>query len=171
MSKHVFTSTLILWVVLAHVGYAQITKQPQPTKESPLYIDGFDYPDFDGFSNYALFKVNFPLTESTEFSIGGRHYRTFFADRFIVPFQMKQYLDNKTYILGGYQWEWDLLNDGFGYPNPIPRQDYFYGVGHDVRPNIMIEATIVQPVGTPKFHDIGLEGARTRLKFATKLKF
>ncbi|MFD2099212.1 hypothetical protein [Flagellimonas iocasae] len=178
MSKQIFRSTIIVLMVFAHLGYGQIGSAPATLQETPLTIEGYDFPTFDGLSNYAWFKVNLALTDRTEFSIGGEHYRRPFADRFTIPIQMKQYLNDKTYILGGYQWEWDLMNIGLdmenmgkGHPNPKPRQDFFYGIGHDVSPNMMIEAKIVQPVGTPEFYDIGLEGAKTRLKLGTRLKF
>lgn len=178
MSKQIFLLTVFVLIVLAHLGYGQNNNTSTMSKESPLSIEGYDFPTFDGLSNYAWFKVNLALTDRTEFSIGGEHYRRILADRFAVPIQLKQYLTKKTYILGGYQWEWDLMNNGRdlmnaekGYPNPKPRQDFFYGIGHDVRPNMMIEAKIVQPVGTPEFYDIGLEGAKTRLKLGTRLKF
>lgn len=178
MSKQIFHSIILVLLVSTYLGYGQISGAPSSLQESPLTIEGYDFPTFDGLSNYAWFKVNLALTQKTEFSIGGEHYRRLFADRFTIPIQVKHYLNKKTYILGGYQWEWDLMNngkdlmsEGKGYPNPKPRQDFFYGIGHDVSPNMLIEAKIVQPVGTPEFYDIGLEGAKTRVKMGTRLKF
>ncbi|MEZ4811398.1 MAG: hypothetical protein R2819_13655 [Allomuricauda sp.] len=111
------------------------------------------------------------MAEGTEISIGGEHYRRYFADRFTLPIQLKQYLDKKTYILGGYQREWDLMNNGKGYPNPMPREEIFFGIGHDVQPNMMIEAKMFQPIGDPKFYGMGLEGVKTNFKLGTRLKF
>ncbi|MEX0313297.1 MAG: hypothetical protein AB3N18_03895, partial [Allomuricauda sp.] len=97
--------------------------------------------------------------------------RTYFADRFTISTQMKQYLTKKTFLQGGHQVNFDLLNLGKGYPNPIPRREVFIGAGHDVKPNWLMEAKLITPVGQPKFDEIGFEGAKTRLEFGTRLKF
>ncbi len=171
MSKQIFHSTIIALLVFGQMGYGQINNAPASLQETPLTIEGYDFPTFDGLSNYAWFKVHLALMEGTDFSIGGEHYRRLFADRFAIPIQLKQYLDEKMYILGGYQREWDLMNNGKGRPNPIPREDIFFGVGHDVQPNMMIEAKMMMPMGNPKFYSIGLEGVKNSLRLGTRLKF
>ena len=171
MPKQVFRVTVILLMVLSQMGYGQIKSAPVSFQESPLTIEGYDFPTFDGLSNYAWFKINLALTQKTEFSIEGEHYRRLFADRFAIPIQLKQYLDERTYILGGYQREWDLMNKGKGRPNPIPREDIFFGIGHDVQPNMMLEAKMMMPMGDPKFYSIGLEGVKNSFKLGTRLKF
>ncbi|MFC4219121.1 hypothetical protein [Flagellimonas marina] len=171
MSKQVFCSVILALLIFSQWNYGQINGASATHQESPLIMEGYDFPTFDGLSNYAWFKVNLALTQKTEFSIGGEHYRRLFADRFTIPIQLKQYLDERTYILGGYQREWDLMNGGKGRPNPMPREDVFFGIGHDVRPNMMLEAKMVTPMGDPKFYSIGLEGVKNSFKLGTRLKF
>lgn len=171
MSKSIPTLILILSTILCYNGFAQTPANPSLTKETPIYIDGFDYPSFDGISNYAWFQIHFPLTETTEFIVGGDHYRNYLADRFLISTQVKQYFTKKVFLNGGHSWEFDLLNKGQGYPNPIPRREAFIGTGYDVKPNLLMEAKLITPLGKPKFDKIGFEGAKTRLEFGTKLKF
>jgi hypothetical protein len=171
MSKQVFCSVILVLLIFSQWNYGQINGASATHQESPLTIDGYDFPTFDGLSNYAWFKVNLALTQKTEFSIGGEHYRRIYADRFSIPIQLKQYLDERTYILGGYQREWDLMNRGEGRPNPIPREDIFFGIGHDVQPNMMLEAKMVVPKGDPQFYSIGLEGVKNNFRLGTRLKF
>ena len=147
-----------------------VNASPQP-QELPIYIEGFNYPKFDKLSYYAWFRLNVPLEEGTEISIGGEHYRNYLADRFNIPIQLKHYLGEKTYAVGGYQWEWDLYNKGKGKPNTRPLQEAFFGVGYDVQPNMVLDIKMVQPMIKPEFYKVGLEGVKTRLELGTKLKF
>ncbi len=172
MAAHFPKSVLMVSLAFGSWCFGQTTGNPSSTKEKPsIYIDGHDYPQFDPVSNYAWFRIHFPLAEGTEISIGGDHYRTYFADRFNVPIQFKQYFSEKSYLLGGYQLEWDLLNKGSGRPNPTPLQEVFFGVGHDIQPSWSMEARLVQPVGKQEFHKVGFPKGKTRLELGTRLKF
>ncbi len=171
MLKHIFKFSIIMCVLFLQNGYSQTVGNPSLSKETPIYIEGFDYPSFDPISNYAFFKIHFPLTTTTEFSVGGEHYRNYMADRFTIPIQFKKYFNEKSYLIGGYQQEWDLLNRGRGRPNPKPMQEVFFGIGNDIRPNWFMEAKMVQPISKKDFYKVGLEGVRTRLEVGTKLKF
>ena len=93
------------------------------------------------------------------------------ADRFNIPLRLKHFVVRKTYLMGGYQWEFDLLNKGWGYPNPKPRQEFFLGVGHEVNPNMMFEAKLVQPIDNSNFDKLGFEKVKTRLELGTRVKF
>ncbi|WP_420601030.1 hypothetical protein [Flagellimonas sp.] len=171
MSKRVSISILFFLAILSDKSLAQISNSPSLPQETPVYIDGFDYPSFDPISNYAWFNVHFPLGNRTEFIVGGDHYRTYFADRFTISTFMKQYFTKKSFLLGGHQTGFDLLNLGKGYPNPIPRREAFIGVGYDVKPSLLLQAKLFTPLGDPKFDKVGLEGAKTRLEVGTRLKF
>ena len=171
MSKRVSVLILVFLVILSYRSFGQISNSPSTTKETPIYIDGFDYPSFDPVSNYAWFKIHFPFNETTEVIIGGEHFRTYFADRITFSAELKQFVSKKVFLNTGQTWEFDLLNEGQGFPNPIPRREAFIGVGHEVQPNWLMEAKLITPVGKPKFDKIGFEGAKTRLEVGTKLKF
>ncbi|RDY58319.1 hypothetical protein [Flagellimonas nanhaiensis] len=169
LSKSAGRITVLLLVV--QFGYVQYAYGQASTNETPIYIEGFNYPEFDSASYYAWFRVNAPIREGAEVSVGGEHFRSYFADRFNIPVQLKQYIGEKAYLIGGYQWEFDLLNKGRGYPNPKPLQEAFFGVGHEVNPNMLIEAKIIQPIGKPDFNKLGYGKGKTRFELGTKLKF
>ncbi|MEM9362296.1 MAG: hypothetical protein AAGA43_06655 [Bacteroidota bacterium] len=155
-----------------HLFYGQTNEKVLGVEEKPkVFIDGHRYPSFGDGSNFARFEIHFPLTETSEISVGGEHYRTLFADRFTVPVQYKKYFTKKSYLLGGYQLEWDLLNGGAGKPNPTPLQEAFFGVGHEVKPNMLLETRFVQPIGNPGFNKVGFGMGKPRLEFGGKLKF
>ena len=139
--------------------------------ESPVYLVGFDYPSFDKISNYAWFRFHYRVLEGTEISLGGEHYRNYFADRFTVSAQLKQNLNEELYLFGGHQREWDLLNKGRGYPNPIPLQEAYFGMGYDAAPGLMIEGRVVRPLGQGDFSKIGFDGFKTRVEMGTRIKF
>ncbi|WP_228237610.1 hypothetical protein [Allomuricauda sp. M10] len=139
--------------------------------ESPVYLVGFDYPSFDKISNYAWFRFHYRVLEGTEISLGGEHYRNYFADRFTVSAQLKQNLNKELYLFGGHQREWDLLNKGRGYPNPIPLQEAYFGMGYDAAPGLMIEGRVVRPLGQGDFSKIGFDGFKTRVEMGTRIKF
>ena len=139
--------------------------------ESPVYIEGFDYPSFDKISNYAWFRLHYRVLEGTEISLGGEHYRNYFADRFTVSAQLKQNLNEEFYLFGGHQREWDLLNKGRGYPNPIPLQEAYFGMGYDAAPSLIIEGRVVRPLGQADFSKIGFDGFKTRVEMGTRIKF
>lgn len=170
LSKLLGKSIVVLLFAMQY-GYAQQGNIQAPASETPLYIEGFNYPRFDPISHYAWFRVNVPIGESTEISVGGEHFRNYFADRFNIPVQLQQYIGEKTYLVEGYQWEFDLLNRGKGYPNPKPLQEAFFGVGHEVNPSMFIEAKIIQPIGKPDFNKLGYGKGKTRLELGTRLKF
>ncbi len=149
----------------------QTTNTTPLSPEIPIYLEGFDYPMFDKISNYAWFRLNWKALEGTEISLGGEHYRNYFADRFTVSAQLKQYLDQELYLFGGHQREWDLLNKGAGYPNPIPLQEAYFGVGYDVAPNLMIEGRVVRPLNKAEFNKVGFDGFKTRVEMGTRIKF
>lgn len=152
-------------------SFGQTIDEPNLPRENPVYLTGFDYPDFDSVSNTAWFRLYFPLGNSTEIGFGADHFRSFAADRLNVPIELRQYITKKAYLLGGFQWEWDLMNENKGYPNPTPRRETFMGVGYELRPNWFLEAKLVSPMGKPQFEKFGLEGVKTRWEFGTRLKF
>ncbi|WP_222983767.1 hypothetical protein [Flagellimonas meishanensis] len=156
----------------AQFGHGQNFGASSSGKETlPIYIEGFNYPSFEKYHHYGWFRVNFGVTPTTEVSIGGEHYRNYMADRFAIPIELRQYVSKNTFLIGGYEREWDLLNNGKGKPNPIPREEIYFGVGQDVGPNMLMEAKFAQPLGNPRFYKVGLEGVKTRLQVGTKLKF
>ncbi len=164
-------SLIAISVFSTQFSFAQTTGKTGVEEKPKVYLDGHQYPSFGDGSHYAWFAVHFPLTETSEISVGGEHYRTFFADRLTVPIQYKQYFSEKSYALGGYQLEWDLLNEGTGSPNPIPVQEVFFGIGHDIQPNMFLEAKFVQPLGKPKFNKPGFGRGTPRLELGGKWKF
>ena len=171
MSKRVPILILIFLSVLSQRSLAQISNNNSSTKETPIYVDGFDYPSFDPVSNYAWFEVHVPFGETTDFIVGGDHFRTYFADRILFSTSLKQFVSKKIFLSGGHSWEFDLLNENQGFPNPITRREMFIGIGYDVKPNILMKAKLITPLGDPKFDKIGFEAAKTRLEFGTRLKF
>ena len=144
---------------------------PIAEEKPKVYLEGHQYPSFGDGSHYAWFTIHFPLTTTSEISVGGEHYRNYLADRVTVPVQFKQYFQKKSYLLGVYQVEWDLLNGGTGSPNLIPMQEIFFGVGQDVQPNMFLEAKFVQPIGQPKFNKLGFGSGTPRLELGGKWKF
>ncbi|NAY93193.1 hypothetical protein GTQ34_14865 [Muricauda sp. JGD-17] len=165
---------VLFLLVTVHYGYGQAHGALSTEKEKPfIYIEGFNYPDFEKYTHYAWFQVNFPITSTTELSIGGNHYRNYGADRFSIPIELRQYMNKRTFFIGGYEREWDLLNNGVGKPNPIPIDEVYFGVGHDVGPGMLMEVKMVHPLGKgiPRFYKVGLEGVRTRVEIGTRVKF
>ena len=106
ISKCLFL-VLFIWFQLVS---GQVGTQPDAVEERPkIYLDGHQYPSFGDGSHYGWFELHFPLMGTNEVSIGGEHYRNYFADRFNVPIKLRQYISEKTYVLGGYLMEWELL--------------------------------------------------------------
>ncbi|MEM0932297.1 MAG: hypothetical protein AAGJ12_07515 [Bacteroidota bacterium] len=168
ISKCLFL-VLFIWFQLVS---GQVGTQPDAVEERPkIYLDGHQYPSFGDGSHYGWFELHFPLMGTNEVSVGGEHYRNYFADRFNVPIKLRQYISEKTYVLGGYQMEWDLLNGGLGYPNPTPMQETFFGVGYEVKENMFLEAKYVQPLNESKFGKIGYGRNLPRLQLGGKWKF
>ncbi len=169
MSVKVFICGLFIFIFSMDFVFGQ---EPQGVEEKPrVYIDGHRYPSFDPISNFAWFEIHFPLGETSEILLGGEHFRTYFADRFTIPLEFRQYFSEKSFLLGGYQWEWDLLNEGVGHPNSRPLQEAFFGVGHEVQPSMLLEAKFVQPVGQPSFAKPGFGRGQPRLEFGGRWKF
>ncbi|PRX55477.1 hypothetical protein [Flagellimonas meridianipacifica] len=167
-----FKHTITVILIGIHFSYGQTNGKVSGVEEKPkISIDGHRYPTFGDKSNFADFEMHFPLTETSEISVGGVHYRTLFADRFTVPVQYKKYFAKKLYLIGGYRLEWDLLNDGAGKPNPTPLQEAFFGVGHEVKPNMFLETRFAQPIGNPTFNKLGFDVGQPILEFGGKLKF
>lgn len=171
MSQYKNTKVVALILLLGQMAYGQGIKNPL-SQEKPIYIEGFNYPKFDDVSHYAWFRLNFGVLEGTEIGVGGEHYRRYDADRFSLSLRLKQRISEKSHFLGGYQRELDLYNEGKGIPNKKPRQEFFFGVEHEARPNMLLEAQIVRPTGEyPGFYKIGLEGVGTHIQLGTKVKF
>ena len=161
----------VLWISV-HFSYGQTNGKVSGVEEKPkVFIDGHRYPSFGDGSNFAEFEIHFPLTETSEISVGGEHFRTLFADRFTIPIQYKKYFAKKFYLIGGYSLEWELLNGGAGKPNPIPLQEAFFGVGHEVKRNMFLETRFAQPIGNPTFNKVGFDVGTPILEFGGKLKF
>lgn len=172
MTLHDLKYLIAFLLIGLQFSLAQTNGQPLGVEEKPkVFIDGHDYPSFGDGSNFAWFEMHFPLTETSEISIGGQHFRTSFADRITAPVQYKKYLTEKFYLIGGYQLEWDLLNGGAGKPNPTPLQEAFFGIGYEVKPNLFLETRFVQPFGNPGFNNLGFDIGQPRLEFGGKLKF
>ncbi len=171
MSNLRFLPVAICCIFYLETVQGQTTTTTSPSPETTVYLEGFDYPMFDKISNYAWFRLNWKVLEGTEISLGGEHYRNYFADRFTVSAQLKQNLIEELYLFGGHQREWDLLNKDRGYPNPIPLQEAYFGVGYDAAPNLMIEGRVVRPLGQGDFSKIGFDGFKTRVEMGTRIKF
>ncbi len=171
MANNRFLGVFILILIFQSVGYGQLLGANSPQEEPMIYIEGFNYPTFERYTHYGWFRVNFVITPTTEFSVGGEHYRNYLADRFAVPTELRQYIGRKTFLIGGHEMEWDLLNKGSGKPDPIPINEVYFGIGQDVSPSILMEAKLVQPLGKQRFYKVGLEGVRTRLELGTRVKF
>ncbi len=171
MSVYNNIKVAVLAILVGQMAHPQGTSTPH-SQENPVYIEGFNYPKFDDLSNYAWFRLNFRAREGTEMGLGGEHYRRYDADRFSLSLRLKQKISAKSHFLGGYLKEWDLNNKGRGHPNPMPRQEVFFGVEHETLPNMLLEAQIVRPVGQfPGFNKIGLEGVGSHIQMGTKVKF
>ncbi|MDF0708673.1 hypothetical protein [Flagellimonas okinawensis] len=166
-----FLFTLAALLVFGIEGWAQYQSGMSKTSEPPIYIEGFNYPKFDELSHFAWFNVNFKVVKGTELQIIGEHYRRYYADRFKLGAGFRQRLNEKSNIFGGYQKEWDLYNEGRGYPNPVPREEIYFGVQHQVKENMLMDVRMVQPTFQSDFYSIGLEGVKTRLEMGTRLKF
>ncbi len=163
---------IFIGILLFHfTAYGQSPGTNSPQEEPLIYIEGFNYPTFEPYTHYGWFRVNFGITPTTEFSVGGEHYRNLLADRFALSFELRQYISENTFLIGGHEMEWDLRNRGIGKPNPIPINEVYFGVGHDVSPNMMMDIRIARPLGEQRFYKVGLEGVRTRLEVGTRLKF
>ncbi|WP_435625186.1 hypothetical protein [Flagellimonas sp.] len=172
MTFQSFKWAIVVLFLGIQLAFAQTPDENVGVEEKPkVFIDGHDYPSFGDGSNFAWFEIHFPLTETSEIGVGGEHYRTFFADRFNVPIRYKKFISEKSYFFGGYQLEWDLLNEGAGRPNPTPMQEVFFGVGYEVKPNMFLETRFVQPIGTPEFNKVGYGIGLPRLEFGGKWKF
>ncbi|AEM71422.1 hypothetical protein Murru_2384 [Allomuricauda ruestringensis DSM 13258] len=59
------TRILLLGLTIHAQSSAVITK----TAESPIYIEGFNYPKFDELSHFAWFSINFEALEGTKFKL------------------------------------------------------------------------------------------------------
>ncbi|WP_143070768.1 hypothetical protein [Flagellimonas taeanensis] len=171
MSIYKNIAIAVLFFFLGQMSHGQAI-QNSPPIEKPIYIEGFTYPKFDDLSHYAWSRLNFRMVEGTELGLGVEHYRRYDADRFMVALRVKQQVFEKSYLLGGYQKEWDLYNKGQGRPNPMPRQELFFGVEYEARPNMLLEAQMVRPTGVdPGFYSIGLEGVGSHIRLGTKMRF
>ncbi|SDQ93272.1 hypothetical protein [Flagellimonas zhangzhouensis] len=162
---------IALLVLLGQIGYSQAIQLEEPEKDSFFYIEGFTYPSFNEIDHYGWFRINGRIWENTEIGLGGEHYRRWGADRLKLAARLKQRISETTSVIGGYQQEWDLYNEGKGFPNPVPRQELFFGVEKDIRPNMMMGIKLVQPLGTYDFHSLGLEDVNTRIELGTRVKF
>ncbi|WP_437399877.1 hypothetical protein [Flagellimonas lutimaris] len=160
------------WVLFFGLSLqAQNPSSSSKITESPIYIEGFNYPKFDKLSHYGWFNIGYEIFDGTELQVIGEHYRRYNADRFSLGTQLRQQITEKLYLIGGYQKEWDLYNKDRGYPNPIPRQEIFLGTDYQVQENMFMEVKMVHPIKESDFYSIGLEGVRTRLEMGTRLKF
>ena len=166
-----FRNLIAFLLIGISASYGQTNGNSGVEEPPKVYIDGHAYPSFGDGSHYAWFEIHFPLTETSEISVGGEHYRRYYADRFTLPVKYKKFFSEKSYILGGYQLEWDLFNFGEGIPNPKPIQEAFFGVGHEVKPNMLLETKFVQPIGKPEFNKLGYGRGLPRLEFGGKWKF
>nr|WP_297787614.1 hypothetical protein [uncultured Allomuricauda sp.] len=171
MFKSTFVSALFLLLCFGIEGQAQNQYGVPKTAESPIYIEGFNYPKFDDLSHYARFTVGYEVMDGTDIQVIGQHYRRYGADRISLGTQLKQRISDNFYFLGGYQKEWDLFNKGRGYPNPVPRQEIFFGIEHQVRQNMLMEVKMVHPINESDFYSIGLDGVGTRVELGTRIKF
>ncbi|UII76348.1 hypothetical protein LV716_00730 [Flagellimonas sp. HMM57] len=150
---------------------AQVLNQHSLEEKPKLLVDGFSYPDFNDGSRYASFSLRYPLTNTTEIGVFGHHYRNLIAERFQVRLQIKQYVDEKIFLIGGYEQEWDLRNQNIGKPNGKPLHSIFYGVGHDIKPGLSLEAMIQNPINNPGFSPLGLDKPSSSFRLNTKFKF
>lgn len=171
MSKLIYLYTLVVLLVFGIEARAQNQFGTPKTSESPIYIEGFNYPNFDDLSHYAWFHIGYEVINGTEVQLIGEHYRRYGADRISLGAQLRQKLADKFHFIGGYQKEWDLYNEGRGFPNPVPRQEIILGVEYQVRQNMMMEVKMVHPIYESDFYSIGLEGVGTRLEMGTRVKF
>ena len=171
MFKSISLPVLAVLLVFGFEAQAQNQNVAPNTSEPPIYVEGFNYPKFDELSHFAWFYVNYKVLKGTELQIIGEHYRRYGVDRFKMGVGFRQQLNQKSRILGGYQKEWDLYNKGKGYPNPVPRQEIFLGMQHQVKENMLMDVKMVQPIYESNFYSIGLEGVKTRLEMGTRIKF
>ena len=126
---------------------------------------------FKDGSRYASFSLRYPLTNTTEIGVFGNHYRNMIAERFRIRLQVKQYLNKNTFLIGGYEQEWDLRNQNIGSPNGKPLQSIFYGMGYDIKPGLSLEAMMQNTINDPGFSPLGLEGASSIFRLNSKFKF
>ena len=171
MSKPAFFLTLCSILFFGPMLQAQTRPSTSNTMESPIDIQGFNYPKFDKLSRYAWFNIGYEVFEGTELQVMGEHYRRYDAERFSLGSQLRQQISDKLYFMGGYQKEWNPYNKGWGSPNRIPRQEIFLGTDYHVRGNMFMEVKMVHPIEESNFYSIGLEGVGTRLEMGTRLKF
>lgn len=171
MFKPPFFLTLCSLLFFGLILQAQNQPANSNKVESPIYIEGFNYPKFDKLSHFGWFNIGHEVFEGTELQVIGEHYRRYGADRFSLGTQLMQQVSEKLYLIGGYQKEWDLYNKGRGYPNRIPREEIFLGMDYQVRDNMFMEVKMVHPIKESTFYSIGLEGVGTRLEMGTRLKF
>lgn len=167
----IYKNAVVAFFLLGEMAHSQAIPNSTPI-EKRIYIEGFNYPKFDDLSHYAWARLNFRMVEGTELGLGVEHYRRYGADRFQMALRVKQRISEKSHLFGGYQKEWDLYNKGTGRPNPIPRQEYFFGMEYEARPSMLLEAQMVRPMGVdPGFYNIGLEGVGGHIRLGTKMKF
>jgi len=115
----------VIWILLffsmANFTFAQ--------KESNvLNIEGFSYPNFINGERYSNFSVTHLIDDNFEVEIRGFYQRNALGERFRMPLILKKYLsDQKTYILGGAQAEWEFLPKS----TKPPSVNVIMGVGHN----------------------------------------
>ncbi len=166
--KFIFIVVLFGGIIFMHAQQPQIST---PKQGSEFIIRGFSYPDFGDGSRYASFSIQYQLTNSTEISVFGHHYKNMVAERFQIPIQIKQYLNEDFYVIGGYEQEWDLRNQNKGVPNSKPLQSIFYGMGYDVKPGLSVEGLLQHTINSPDFSPLGMGHGFPVYKVRTKFKF
>jgi hypothetical protein len=171
MLKLISLFAMVVLLIFSSEVRAQNQYGTPKTSESPIYIEGFNYPNFDDLSHYAWFHIGYEVINGTEVQLIGEHYRRYGADRISLGARLRQKLANKLYFVGGYQKEWNLYNEGRGFPNPVPRQEIILGIEHQVRQNMLMEVKMVHPIYESDFYSIGLEGVKTRVEMGTRIKF
>ncbi len=130
------TLLLLLFMHTANLISAQ-------KETSTLYTKGFSYPTFSKGERYSNFSVTRLINTNLEVEIRGFYQRNVLGERFRAPLLLKKYLsDEKTYLIGGAQAEWEFLPGGI----KLPRVDIIMGAGHQFNDNFSMEGIFQLPV-------------------------
>ncbi|MFD2588255.1 hypothetical protein ACFSQJ_15045 [Croceitalea marina] len=157
--------TLLLLLFMHTANFMSAQKETSTSD-----IEGFSYPTFSNGERYSNFSVTHLINTNLEVEIRGFYQRNVLGERFRAPLLLKKYLsDEKTYLIGGAQAEWEFLPRGI----KPPRVDIIMGAGHQFNENLSIEGIFQLPVmNSSSVNPLGSEKPGTSfLNLGSKFRF
>ena len=129
---------LVIFCTITAIGQTveefPVTK---PSSLTGLSISGHSYPLFLGGEEHSSFLVQYGFSESAQLELQGFYDTYLLTNRFRTSLLGKIYLDEKAYLLSGFDTEIEISKYG-NKPVP-PRLGFVNGVGYDVKDNLMLE--------------------------------